>query len=362
MSARTRVSACPDAESIDPSKLELLPAIAESLYGDKLMKFGWKGTLEVLFAGTRDKKSPLSVLREQEATLIREIFFFISNQWAGHVKLTVPAALVGKPPEYFHPDSRMQFNHGRHGMNWTNNSLIDGASSRGFDDGFVSFASCARVSFPQPDNRNVNMMPFIFGEKTSLPDYLKCYYPLIEQCPYTTDDKGKVGFLTVHESYVDIGVAQRREGLHVERPGSFDDDPGASSFTPATEHRWGMGMFYGDDHYQGGIFMASSIADTSEVWDALVDVRVPNIADRHGGCEHLRGLIGQGTKLKADELIWMTDCTPHEALPQKESGYRQFFRVVTPFVTHWYEDHSTENPEVPLPLNVTVVRGNKFEV
>ena len=123
-----------------------------------------------------------------------------------------------------------------------------------------------------------------------------------------------------------------------------------------------MGMFYSKDHYEGGIFMASSVADTSEIWDALVDGKVPGIADRQGGCEHLRGLIGQGTKLEAGELIWMTDCTPHEALPQKESGYRQFFRVVTPCVTHWYADHSTENPEVPLPLNVTVVRGNKFEV
>ena len=65
--------------------------------------------------------------------------------------------------------------------------------------------------------------------------------------------------------------------------------------------------------------------------------------------------------MDAGELIWMTDMTAHEALPQKESGFRQFFRVVTPSVSHWFADHSTKNPKVPLPSNVKVVHGNKFE-
>jgi hypothetical protein len=55
------------------------------------------------------------------------------------------------------------------------------------------------------------MMPFILGSKDSLPDDLMCYYPLIEQCPYMADEIGKVGYLTVHESYIDTGSAQRRE-------------------------------------------------------------------------------------------------------------------------------------------------------
>ena len=107
--------------------------------------------------------------------------------------------------------------------------------------------------------------------------------------------------------------------------------------------------------------MASTVANTSEVWDALVDKSVKGIVDRHGGCEHLRPLLGQSKKLEANELIWMTDCTPHEALPQTESGYRQFFRVVTSRISHWFADHSTPNPLVPLPSNVVLVRGNKFE-
>ena len=107
--------------------------------------------------------------------------------------------------------------------------------------------------------------------------------------------------------------------------------------------------------------MASSVSNTSQVWDALVDKRCPGIVDKHGGCEYLRPLIGKGTKLQAGELIWMTDCTPHEALPQETSGYRQFFRVVSPYISHWYADHSTRNPKVDLPDSVTVVTGSKFE-
>ena len=188
------------------------------------------------------------------------------------------------------------------------------------------------------------------------------------------DDIGKVGYLTVHESYVDVGHGQRREGLHIESPGVFtdgddddddDDDPqntNTAAFTPGVEHPWGMGVFYGPDRYEGGIYIASSVSNTCEVWDALVDRTVPGIVDQHGGCEHLRGILGhQGTKLQAGELVWMTDCTPHEALPQERSGYRQFFRVVTPYVSHWYADHSTPNPNVPLPDHVQVIQGSKFE-
>ena len=107
--------------------------------------------------------------------------------------------------------------------------------------------------------------------------------------------------------------------------------------------------------------MASSVSNTSQVWDALVDKRCPGIVDKHGGCEYLRPLIGKGTKLEAGELIWMTDCTPHEALPQETSGYRQFFRVVSPYVSHWYAEHNTRNPLVDIPEHVKIVTGNKFE-
>jgi len=88
-------------------------------------------------------------------------------------------------------------------------------------------------------------------------------------------------------------------------PGVVDD--GSAAFSAALEHGWGCGVFYGPDQYEGGIYMASNLANTSAVWDALVDSHVPGIVDKHGGCEHLRSLLGPQTNLEANQLIWMTD-------------------------------------------------------
>jgi len=314
-------------------------------------------------AGVHDGESPLSMLRGHELTIVREICSYIGNQWIRHVKFTIPAELIGNYATYKNEPSLMRFDQGRDGPNCYERVLCDGVSpmSCGYEEGLVSFARCGHVDFPEPKGRNVNMMPFIFGSKDSLPEDLQCYHPLIQQCPYMADEIGNVGYLTVHESYVDAKQTQRRSGLHIESPGSFSDDPNAAAFTPGVEHPWGMGVCFGPDRYEGGIFMASSVSNTSEVWNALVDNKVPGIVDKHGSCEHLRGILGIGNKLEAGELIWMTDCTPHEALPQESSGYRQFFRVVSPYVSHWYADHSTANPKVPLPSNVTIIRGNKFK-
>lgn len=180
-----------------------------------------------------------------------------------------------------------------------------------------------------------------------------------EESQHAVDETGKVGYLTIHESYVDAGSAQRREGLHIEAPGVFKDN--SCAMTPGECRSWGNGVFWEPNRYVGGIYMASSVADTSEVWDALVDKNVKGIVDEHGNCEHLRPLLGPGTKLQANQLIWMTDCTPHEALSQPVGSYRQFFRVVTSDVTHWFAQHSTPNSRVPVPDHVTIVYDNKFE-
>ena len=112
----------------------------------------------------------------------------------------------------------------------------------------------------------------------------------------------------------------------------------------------------------GGIFVASNVKNSTEVYDALVHKSTPGIVDRHGSCEHLRRFCGKGTKLLENELVWMTDETPHESLPLGETQYRQFFRFVGPSVSHWYADHSTANPHCPVPDHVIIVHGNKFGI
>jgi hypothetical protein len=371
-SARNDGSELADEEQLAARKLHLLPTSAEEFYETKQWEaFGWSPALKTMLEGTRDDEScPLAFLRNHEATLVRHVYSFLAHQWAKHVRLTIPAALVGNAEGNDGRHFCIHFNHGRGEQGRFQRDLLDDApiTSSGVADGFVAFSKCGLVQFPAPNNRNVNMMPIRFGDITSLPEDLRCYYYLIEQCPYAKEEIGQVGYLTVHESYVTADTTQRRQGLHIESPGVFvdHDDPNnknidaTASFTPGIEHHWGCGVFFGPDRYEGGIYFASSVSNTSCVWDALVDKAVPGIVDRHGGCEHLRNIVGPPTNLQAGELIWMTDCTPHEALPQAECGYRQFFRVVMPTVSHWYADNSTLSPKVPLPDHVQVVHGSKF--
>ena len=79
-----------------------------------------------------------------------------------------------------------------------------------------------------------------------------------------------------------------------------------------------------------------------------------------GDCDHLKDQLNESVELKANQLVWMTDSCPHEAIPQKESGARQYFRLVTSHITFWYKAHSTSNPLVGLPEHVRVIEGNKF--
>eukprot|EP00546_Thalassionema_frauenfeldii_P012571 CAMPEP_0178907362 /NCGR_PEP_ID=MMETSP0786-20121207/7330_1 /TAXON_ID=186022 /ORGANISM="Thalassionema frauenfeldii, Strain CCMP 1798" /LENGTH=298 /DNA_ID=CAMNT_0020579155 /DNA_START=759 /DNA_END=1655 /DNA_ORIENTATION=+ len=258
---------------------------------------------------------------------------------------------------------------GRLSLN-TKEQLTSDNSSYSNGSGYVAFSRVGQVLdlFPTPQGRNVNMMPFVLGNPDSLPENLRCYYPLIDACPFFREDFGKVAYLTVQESDdIKEENTQRRPGLHIESPGVFSNEKEKKdvtcAFTPGEErHHWGRGSFGGPDRYEGGIYLASNVDDSTALWDALVDASVPGITDRHGGIDHLRHFlpVSSATKLRAGELAWMTDCTPHEALPQTKTGPRTFFRLVMPYVTHWYAAHSTPNPKVPIPDTITVVDNCKF--
>lgn len=397
-------------DDIRRMKLDLLPATAEDFYcgaprgapyddnddgGQRQASVfgerrGWDDKLATVLAGTRaGTSSPLRLLRDHESTLIRRIYSYIYiHEHAKHVKLTIPAGLVGNLG-----GNTAVFGEGRTEPHCYKRRFCDTLleTSSGFNDGYVAFAKCGQIDFPEPSNRNVNMMPFILGDKESLPTDLRCYYDtVIEMCPYVKEEIGNVAYLTIHESnYVPPNTTQRRPGLHIESPGVYPDNEGdgsegshrtscdgggsnpdagadapdvsETSFAPGVEHSWGIGIFFGSDHYEGGIYFASNVSNSCQVFDALVDNKIPGIVDRYGGLsESLRPLLGNPTKLRAGELIWMTDCTPHEALPQADGGSRQFFRLVMPYISHWFANHSTPNPKVPVPDHVKIVSGNKF--
>lgn len=199
-----------------------------------------------------------------------------------------------------------------------------------------------KVAFPKPSDININMMPFRIGDKNSLPDYVKQYWPLIQKCQESLgrEELDKVGYLTIHESLVKRGETQRRAGLHIECPGRL----GSGGVFTESRYHWGCGMVrYDTSTVKGGMFMASTVADSSRVWD--LQVRDPaSVVGKLGDLEHLREVLGEGTLMEAETLYWMTDVTPHEALPMNGDTYRQFFRLVTSSLSAWYPENATSNP------------------
>ncbi|KAI9326817.1 hypothetical protein DFJ73DRAFT_964981 [Zopfochytrium polystomum] len=286
---------------------------------------------------------------------------------------------------------------------------------------------------------HVNMLPIVLGDARTLPRKCRRYATLVERClAHCVDEAGKVGYLTVHEGFVDAsGEPQRRPGAHVEAPGGYfyfdGDDGGDDADADAARvdgwleqmvHQWGWG--YGPEVWriEGGVFQASSVADTCRVWDCVVRDHAA-IVGPHGSVEHLRAVLDRGPPrtpkaaaapsdgdddgdggglvdartvrvvktwrsgrphsetrrplppshagaggmlLAANAIAWMTDRTPHESVPvvagEGVGGrvFRQYFRLVTSRVTAWYEAHSTRNDEcgVAPPAGVRVVKEDKF--
>jgi hypothetical protein len=190
--------------------------------------------------------------------------------------------------------------------------------------------------------------------------------PLIESVPVpcwrfdadgVVDLRDRVAYLTVHETAaVPAGGTQRRGGVHVERPGGRTGEGRLCERPPPTtgydEYRrseyfglcWGLGCVTPDGIPVDGLYVASSVDDSCAVWPCLI--RDPHeVTDAHGGLEHMRHhLPEEPKKLKAGELCWLTDRTPHEALPLPAEGPRQFFRLVVGPVSTWYARHNTPNP------------------
>ena len=80
--------------------------------------------------------------------------------------------------------------------------------------------------FPPTSGININMMPFISSEQFEncrLPEYLAPYGDLITHCVRHEKERnsssiGKVFYLSIEESKVELGFPQRQPGLHVDRP------------------------------------------------------------------------------------------------------------------------------------------------
>ena len=274
----------------------------------------------------------------------------------------------------------------------------------------------SEIKFPPPQDLNINMMPFVLErtfEKTKLPEYLRPYWDNIINTQYhashryrgcslkliSDSEVGRVGYLTVHESFVPAKETQRRGGIHTDCPGKLMivenekgeyiclgkvDKEGESGIKVALDnkfgvgycedkvgnvhHPWGFGMVSQQCDFIGGIFMASNLANSTQAWN----MRVVSTEDGDevigamGNLENLRHILpGKPEMLRPNMVYWMTDRTPHEALPvtEPEGVYRQYFRLVTGDVSLWFEEHSTKNPNgvVPDPNLTKTIKYSKFE-
>lgn len=310
--------------------------------------------LRLLLIGTRDAGSPLSLLDADCA-------LHIYTQWKAWL------------------DDRLRFD-------GVYASVLSGCTRdwSQADEG----TTILPVRFPPPRNLIVNMMPIRLGDAASVPSSLRDYMPLIVSCPAwcapnpERDGYEGIAYLTVHESRVEEdGQAQRRSGLHTETPGRLHTShlaEGGEGGTWAAPHRpecvtvaWGGGFWEGpsgpgesatDERrmYKGGIYMASTVSHSTRVWNCRVD-QPETVVGVLGDMEHLRPHLGEGVTLQANELLWMTDATPHESMPLPKGTYRQYFRLVTSEVSVWYADHSTRNPLGVEPgPRVQILRGDKF--
>jgi hypothetical protein len=189
-------------------------------------------------------------------------------------------------------------------------------------------------------------------------------------------DPKVVAYLTITEGLVPVGQAQRRPGLHIERPGLVHGGttvaPGAAGYKElAAALAWGMGDWDVVEQIPvDGIIMVSNVAGTSAVWPRLI-VAPEEVCDEHGGIEPLRHRLGPPRLLGAGELCWLTDRTPHECLPVPAPApasdpapapasaqqaaivvvdgvpcvHRQFARLVLGPISVWHSRHNTPNPD-----------------
>lgn len=181
----------------------------------------------------------------------------------------------------------------------------------------------------------VNMMPFVYGDRDSIPRELHGYLPIVDRCARL--ERGKVAYLTIDESAVTAGRSQRRAGAHTD-----------GTRTTA----WGGGP-WGGKATDGGIYMASSDG-SCRVWDAIVPGE--SVSD-HGAVSGLRAEDAE--RMRGGALYWMTDRTPHESLPVERDTLRQFVRVVSNKVGAWWARHSTANPLGVMP-DCAILTWSKF--
>jgi len=196
-----------------------------------------------------------------------------------------------------------------------------------------------KIQFPEFTGIKCNMMPFIQGDSSSLPEQYKPYSSIIDE---NFLERGEIGFLTIHESFVEVGQSQRGynsvgidRNVHIEvgrkaNINTWGDDGGNS---------W-AGKFKTTLHDNTMLLIANSISDTCKVWNTI-EKSYTKDGDLSAYIEKYPE--ASGIMLKCGEVVKLSIFNPHECIVQKQSGNRQFFRIVGKGV-RGREEYFTINP------------------
>ena len=185
----------------------------------------------------------------------------------------------------------------------------------------MSYSMHGQVDFPLFTGARCYMMPVIQGRGESLPDRLAHYAGMIERLAI---DPGEIGFLTIDESMVVAGASQRGYGsgdraIHTE---ACLSETGAS-WGPSRP-TWGrVSNVMLDPDLRA--LIANSIDETCMIWDAEVRDTTPDGDLSARVTEFPRH---SGRMMKSGEVVNIGIWTPHECIPQRAAGPRQFIRIV----------------------------------
>jgi hypothetical protein len=199
-----------------------------------------------------------------------------------------------------------------------------------------------KINFPTYSGIRCLMMPYIQGDETSVPlEYRKGYENILRDVYL---EKGKIGYLTIDESEVVKGKAQRTFRSKTSR--ALHTEVGKH---PDKIYAWGGGGSWGSSNRvtlreDTRILLANNIDNTCAIWDAI-----------HRNTS-LDGDIGEYSSqypykdaifMKAGDVHEIGILTPHESLPVEDNCKRQFLRIIGDGVCG-RESYFTENPMVKI--------------
>lgn len=198
-----------------------------------------------------------------------------------------------------------------------------------------------KIKFPIISHIKCNMMPFIQGDSSSLPEIYQSYSEIIDEVYL---EKGEIGYLTIDESFVQAGESQRGYNAFKERR-NVHVEVGRNKKYNFWGPSWGgHANTFLDTNTM--VLIANSVSDTCRYWNIkemayTKDGDLSRYLDKYPE--------NTGILLKSGEVAKISIFTPHECIRQKMSSYRQFFRIVGKGV-RGREEYFTINPKIKKEL------------